>query len=407
MEKFLKISAVILLVVAGVSAQITISNAVELKGFRDAVNNGNSHYGIIVTLTADINLDGDEDNQWTPIANRNNRFRGTFDGDGFVISGIFINNSLSQDYQGLFGQSEGTIKNLGVEVDIKANTEGVGGIAGRNRGIIHNSYAVGSVTGEDWDVGGLVGSNGGRIEYSYAAVTVEGVSYVGGLTGSNWGIIENSYSVGDVLGKEFVGGLAGENRSGKISNSYSVGSVTGEEFVGGLVGLNSAFSTISDSYALSGVEDIDVLVGFNIGEIFGNTVLKPKEEMVLQNTFATWNFVNIWEIDPAINNGFPHLHSFNNSGESSIVRNSATSRAASTASFAGIQNGQINLNLRAGNYTVLLYNLQGRIVSSVEINALNGINTTGLKIDNLARGLFVLNVKQANVTVLNHKIAVR
>ena len=77
-----------------------------------------------------------------------------------------------------------------------------------------------------------------------------------------------------------------------------------------------------------------------------------------------------------------------------------------TTSFAGIQNGKINLQLQAGNYTAELYSLQGFLISKVEINATNGINATGLRTDNLSKGMFILNVKQEGTPVLSQKVFV-
>ncbi|MCL1945524.1 MAG: hypothetical protein FWF51_00015 [Chitinivibrionia bacterium] len=80
----------------------------------------------------------------------------------------------------------------------------------------------------------------------------------------------------------------------------------------------------------------------------------------------------------------------------------------SAFSFTGIQNGQINLRLTAGNYTAQLYNMQGRIVGTANINAVNGVNATGLRTDNLAKGIFVLNVKDAKgAAVLQHKLMLK
>lgn len=77
-------------------------------------------------------------------------------------------------------------------------------------------------------------------------------------------------------------------------------------------------------------------------------------------------------------------------------------------SFAGIQSGRIALNLRqAGNYTVELYNVQGRLVGKTDINAMNGVVATNLRTDNLGKGMFILNVKQAGKLVLNSKIMVK
>jgi len=91
---------------------------------------------------------------------------------------------------------------------------------------------------------------------------------------------------------------------------------------------------------------------------------------------------------------------------STAIKNTPT-RKTTAVSFAGIRNGQINLNLQAGNYTAELYNLQGRLVGRADINATTGINATGLRTDNLGRGVFILNVKRAGNSVLRQKISVR
>ena len=76
--------------------------------------------------------------------------------------------------------------------------------------------------------------------------------------------------------------------------------------------------------------------------------------------------------------------------------------------FTGIQNGRINLRLSAGSYTAELYNLQGRIVGRTDINAVNGVNATNLRTDNLAKGMFILRVKDARgASVLQHKIMLK
>ncbi|MCL1945531.1 MAG: T9SS type A sorting domain-containing protein [Chitinivibrionia bacterium] len=91
---------------------------------------------------------------------------------------------------------------------------------------------------------------------------------------------------------------------------------------------------------------------------------------------------------------------------SSISDKRAPSTKAAVA-FAGIQNGQIALNLQKGNYTAELYNLQGRLISRTEITAINGVNASGLKTNNLAKGMLILNVKQAGKMMLNQKIMVK
>ena len=87
--------------------------------------------------------------------------------------------------------------------------------------------------------------------------------------------------------------------------------------------------------------------------------------------------------------------------------NKLANKKALTASFAGITNGQINLRLADGNYNVELYDLQGRQISKVNLNAINGVNATGLKTDKLSKGVVVLNVKKGNNSVLQQKILIK
>jgi hypothetical protein len=90
----------------------------------------------------------------------------------------------------------------------------------------------------------------------------------------------------------------------------------------------------------------------------------------------------------------------------SITRNFAAQKNK-IASFAGIRNGQIQLNLSAGNYAAELYNLQGQMVGKANVTATNGVNAVGLSTDNLAKGVFILNLKQNGVSVLRQKIGVK
>ena len=107
--------------------------------------------------------------------------------------------------------------------------------------------------------------------------------------------------------------------------------------------------------------------------------------------------------------GFDNFFAGNENYIPTSIRGNNTSakRAVSAASFAGIRNGQINLNLSAGNYTVELYNVQGRLLNRVNINAANGINAINLRTDNLSRGVFILNVKQSGTSVLRNKILIQ
>jgi hypothetical protein len=188
-------------------------------------------------------------NSWTAIglSTSGRQFTGFFDGAGYVISGVYINNSSS--YQGLFGYvgTGGAIKNLGVVASYIKGNNYVGSLVGDSRGTITNSYATGSVQGSNY-VGGLVGQNysGSTIRNSYATGSVSGSSFVGGLVGESRGTITNSYATGSVQGSSDVGGLVGSG--GTIRNSYATGNVTGSSNIGGLVGYYGGLGTISGSY---------------------------------------------------------------------------------------------------------------------------------------------------------------
>ena len=153
---------------------------------------------------------------WTPIPTTGT-FNGTLDGNGFTISGLFINiavNAADADYNGLFAEigASGKVINLGVK---------------------------GSVTARD---------------------------YVGGIAGVVLGAVENCYSDVAVTGRQYVGGIAGEIGSGSVStgtmqNCYATGSVTGiydtsfpgitSSRVGGIAGRVRSGNTAANNVALN------------------------------------------------------------------------------------------------------------------------------------------------------------
>lgn len=159
-------------------------------------------------LMADIDLSGYDN--WSPIGSYSNKYSGSFDGNGFVISGLTIDRSAN--YQGLFASAgpESKLLNITLEnVDVTAN-EYVGGLVGYNYGEITNCSVSGSVTGSD-GTGGLVGRNiGGTIEFSYATGSVEGGNYTGGLVGYNSGTIQSSYWDKEASGRSSSRGGTGK-----------------------------------------------------------------------------------------------------------------------------------------------------------------------------------------------------
>jgi hypothetical protein len=164
------------------AATYTITTAEQLAGLAAVVNRGITFEGKTIMLGANIVLNDTNDyyedwwQQWTPIGNESNRFRGNFDGNGKVITGLYINSNSS--YQGFFGYAEqASISNLGLASFYIEGYSHVGGIVGYCRSYylvgcsISNSYAIGNVKGTYSYVGGITGY-GGTVEISYFAGTV-------------------------------------------------------------------------------------------------------------------------------------------------------------------------------------------------------------------------------------------
>ena len=193
---------------------------------------------------------------WLPIGlGDSTGFGSVFEGNGYTLSGLYINSSNSGMALFFVLNATGQIKNVGLlDVDMRGSWNTAGLVAANNGSII-NSYATGKVSGSSGNIGGLVGENGytGSIRSSFAKVRVSGRFQVGGLVGLHTGRITNSYAAGTVsatsTGDASVGGLVGGVGlyDGEIINSYAVGRVisSGGSNVGGLVGKTTGTVIVS------------------------------------------------------------------------------------------------------------------------------------------------------------------
>ena len=190
---------------------------------------------------------------------------------------------------------------------------------------------MGSVTG-DGATGGLVGSNN-----SYRA-TANSDGYKPQISKSFANV--DVYWSERISGDKF-GGLAGCNQKGIVINSYARGSVNVDntraqlssvERVGGLVGCGLQRAEIYYSYSTTLVNvpssnPTVTNVGGLTGTSDGNTTIvssfwdiqasgtavsyggvgETTADMQNQSTFVSYDFTNIWGIDPDINDGYPYL----------------------------------------------------------------------------------------------------
>jgi len=128
-------------IIPNATGEYEVSNAAQLAWIAAAVNassGAQTFEGKVVKLVADINLYGYE---WTPIGNgmrlssiiSGKAFKGTFDGNGKIISNLTINaNSSESKAIGLFGNvTGGSVKNLKLKnVSIDVTSEQAGAVVG-------------------------------------------------------------------------------------------------------------------------------------------------------------------------------------------------------------------------------------------------------------------------------------
>ena len=284
----------------------------ELAMLATLINADNSNYtnftdknyrlGNNIDLTAYLSSTGAGYNSgkgWIPIGTIN-PFKGVFDGGGFSITGLTVNdNTLSNS--GLFGVLDGaTIKNLGVAGKISGMTNNCGGIAGSiyNGSSIANCYSAANISGAGC-VGGLVGYVfGGSIANCYSTGNVSGTNFeVGGIAGSivNGSSIANCYATGAVSsGMEQAGGIAGSTASDctiKNCAALNPGVTVITNQVGRVVGSNSS-TTLQNNIAFAGM----TLTGFFIDGDNGADAfaIQINTATFLQNLFSANDPDNVW-----------------------------------------------------------------------------------------------------------------
>ena len=198
----------------------TVTSAEGLKNIAKLVNE-EGKTDIDITLTGNITLTG----EWTPIGNYEQKYTGTFDGNGKTITGLTIDQKETS-FLGLIGYlgSGGKVQNLTLEnVNLNGNWN-VGGVVGyNNNGTVTACTASGSINGKE-RVGGIVGCNYlGTVTACYnTSSTVNGSYLIGGVVGqNNKGIVTACYNAsGSIYGEVTVGGVVGDNYTGTVTACY-------------------------------------------------------------------------------------------------------------------------------------------------------------------------------------------
>jgi len=255
-----------------------IATLKQLQAVGDSVNL-DKHFIQIADIDASATADWNGGKGFEPIGKQEDRFTGSYNGAGHLISNLTINRP-DESWLGLFNNIRNAIiKQLYMEqVDIRGE-DGVGALVGFNSESVVSGVVVnGKVSGNRF-VGGLVGHNEGTIRLSHADVQVTGYNFaVGGLVGYSYGIVEYCFATGDVTGNQYSGGLIGMNGR-QVHHAYATGDVSGSSAVGRLVGGNTGSpdpaeqSIITETYATGQVsatydDDTGGIAGYNPGRIY-------------------------------------------------------------------------------------------------------------------------------------------
>ena len=263
-----------------------------------AFSSTSSHWNgdVYVVLGADIDAAGLS----SPIGSLSSPYKGHFDGAGYAIKNLSLNNTSLGTSTALFGAIDGAeIKCLGV---VDANVKGMNDVATivgtLISGKIERCFASGIVGGQSICVGGLVGENlSGIIADCYSCVSVENAEdyATGGVAGKNHGIIRNVYATGAITGKDYVGGIVGANY-GTISNSVALNTkvVGTHDFTARFGGNGNAQNAGASNHSWDAMEKNSLEWGSN-GH---HGDLQSAYDLVRFNTFQTmtgWDFNNIWE----------------------------------------------------------------------------------------------------------------
>jgi len=259
-----------------------IYNVGQLYWFADYVNNVNN--GITGKLMTDIDLNpgytfyadgtytgGDSPRMWTPIGTGYPCYAGSFDGNGFTVSGAYAVSEGS--YVGLFGNTDYnyTIENLGITNSYFKGADHVGGLIGYAYTTVKNCYVTDTVyVSGSYDTAAFIGYSGGEIINCYAMADT--------FVDSNYGSCYNCYAMteGDgttaLTAEDFASGKAAyllqTNLYGEDIYDEETGEVTGTNHIWGQ-------SIGEDAYPVLGGETVYRLQDCSKGTISYSNEYQP------------------------------------------------------------------------------------------------------------------------------------
>ena len=317
---------------------------------------------------------------WRPIGYYANSvyhyFSGNYDGDGFVISGLFtgIATSILSDYQGLFGRISGSsskysvIANLGIIDSFIKGSDSVGGVVGDGSYVdLINVYYSGEIIGTGGCTGGIVGYINGNIANCYNLGDIAGTTdisnsgQIGGVVGNCTydTTISDCYNLGSVTGEGYyIGGIVGEGST--ITNCYNSGNISGTgNYLGGISGRSN---TITNCY--------------NTGNISGNCCGGISGTGNVTNSYNNGIIMGDTSVGGVVGNGSAAnaYNTGNVSGSSQVggvVGNGSASNSYNTGSVTGVTDVGGVIGVVTRNTITNLYN-KGIVIGNSSVGGVVG-----------------------------------
>ena len=279
---------------------------------------------IYYQLTDDIDL---SEHQWIPIARFGwniseeddvaQPFNGYFDGNGKTISGLYVDETSTDYYAGLFGgiNARGTEEPVVHDLTIKDAIimASCSNVSQSNAGILCGTCSgSGDVSAiENISVSGTISRKGGGNSISTGGL----VGYASNMNISN---CSSDVTIGSVAGTTYEGsaggGLIGTASNTIVTECQSLGSITDGYNLGGLVGYVSGTTSITKCSSAVEVTGDDMGLGGFVGTLKAGTI---------ENCVATGNVKN------TMNDKYVSVGGFAGQSEGSITNSHCTGVAES------------------------------------------------------------------------------
>ena len=308
---------------------VTVDSGKLLAALAQSVNDSKDYSDYTIKLTKNLDLNG---NEWTPIGQKNgNKFKGTFDGQGYVVTGLKISEAKADAFDGyvaFFGGTDGaTIKNLtvagsvtgkeaagivgkGVNTTLEnchnkatitaTESKAAGIVASLDKGTLKNCTNSGAITTKGaWPAAGIVAwcNPNAAIEncQNFGDVTVTGSgdsSQAGGICGNlgNNSTVTNCSNSGKISAS-LAGGVAGRakgaaGKAAQIVSFTNTGEIVASNFAGGVVG-DAQNGVTAESCTIKGTVSGTNAAGGIFGTTQGNSQSAVKDCTINANVTAT------------------------------------------------------------------------------------------------------------------------